>query len=156
MQVLNYQQAKTLYVKILGKNISAATWSRTYKIFDSNFPLTSENVKAIAEIKKLIPSTSLKSIKVIENLKKSRNFISKNGYKISGKQILDMFKTYEINVHPNTLTNWFKCVKGFSQIKEYSLYEIMPILIQAHCYSLKKQLKEVANNQNLFTLKKII
>jgi hypothetical protein len=143
MKTLEKAKAREVFESVHG-TVSTATWYRILKVFDSNLPLTLDNVKFVAEVRKLVPKSSVESLKVITNIKQTRHWIACNNYQITGELLLKQFKKQNIEIHPNTLTRWFKPLNGFSRTRYYTLNELMPVILYAHSYALKKQLKEVA------------
>jgi hypothetical protein len=145
MKTLDKKKARQIF-EIHHGSVSTATWYRILKVFDSHLPLTLDNVKFIAEVRKLVPKSSLESLKAIADIKTTRHWIALSGYQVTGELLLKQLKHQGIEIHPNTLTRWFKPLNGFSKSRYYTLNELMPVILYAHCYALKKQLKEVAFN----------
>jgi hypothetical protein len=144
MKTLDNKKARQIF-EAHHRTVSTATWYRILKVFDDQMPLTVDNVKFIAEVRKLLPKCELASVKAIADIKATRHWIACNNYQMTGELFLKQLERQKIVVHTNTLTRWFKPLRGFSRQRYYTLNELMPVLIYAHSYALKKQLKEVAS-----------
>ena len=145
VKLLDKKQARKLYELQLGK-VSDSQWYRTVKVFDANLPLTTDNVRMIAQIKKELPKVNLQSVKIVSDLKETRNYITHQGYMLTGQEFLTLLEKYSIQIHRNTLYNWFKRCGGFNLKRTYRLSDIWIILIQAHTHGLRTQIKEFGVN----------
>ncbi|MEM8781148.1 MAG: hypothetical protein AAGF26_20300, partial [Cyanobacteria bacterium P01_G01_bin.49] len=65
---------------------------------------------------------------------------------LSGKELLELFEQYEIKIHPNTLTKWFRPLNGFRRTRVYSLKELYPVILAAHTYKLRKEITKVTQS----------
>src|SRR5579883_2785327 len=92
MTRLNLKQARELFESEYGRRISDATWYRTVKVFNDNFPMTRENIVWLAEIKTYLPKCDLRSVSVVESVRKTRIFINQQNPEISGAKLLEFFK----------------------------------------------------------------
>ena len=141
VKVLDRKQARRLYELRIGA-VSDSQWYRVVKVFDSDLPLTKDNVELVAAVKKQLPKINLQSLKIIADLKQTRNYIAHQNYLITGQDFLSLLEKYNIQIHRNTLYNWFKRCGGFNTKKTYRLNDIWIILIQAHTHGLRTQIKE--------------
>lgn len=144
MKTLDTKKARQIFESHHGI-VSTSSWYRIMKVFDSRMPLTIDNVKFVAEIRKLLPKCELASVKVIADIKATRHWMACNNHQMTGEIFLKQLERQGISVHPNTVSRWFKPLNGFSRTRHYSLNELMPVIVYAHSYKLKRQLNEVAN-----------
>ncbi|MHC5732191.1 MAG: hypothetical protein ACYTXY_50650, partial [Nostoc sp.] len=55
-------------------------------------------------------------------------------------QLLELLRKYEVELHKNTLTKWFKPLGGYSRTRPYTLSEITPIILAAFTYKFRKSI----------------
>ena len=142
VKTLDRKQARKVYELERGK-VSDSQWQRVVAVFDTDLPLTLDNVKLVASIKKELPKVNLRSLKVIADLKQTRKFITHQNYQLTGEDFLLLLKQFDIELHRNTYYKWFKRVGGFNLKRTYTLNQIWVILIQAHQHGLRTRLKEI-------------
>lgn len=144
MRKLDQKEARELFEQVLGKRISDASWYRLKPVFGDNFPLIKQNVVWLAEVKKQLPKCDLRLVPIVNSVKSANELIATQSSEISGKQLLELFKQYNITIHANTLTKWFKPLNGFRQTRIYLLKELYPIILAAHTYKLRKEVEKVS------------
>jgi hypothetical protein len=144
MTKLDQKEARELFESVLGKRISDASWYRLKPIFGNNFPLIKQNVVWLAEVKKQLPKCDLRLVPIVNSVKSANELIANQASEISGKQLLELFEQYNITIHANTLTKWFKPLNGFRQTRIYLLKELYPIILAAHTYKLRKEVEKAS------------
>lgn len=144
MTKLDQKEAREVFEEVLGKRISDASWYRLKPIFGNDFPLIKQNVVWLAEIKKQLPKCNLRIVPIVNSVREANNLIANQASEISGKQLLELFEEYNITIHPNTLTKWFKPLNGFRQTRIYSLKELYPVILAAHTYKLRQEINNVS------------
>lgn len=153
MKTISQKEAREIFESTLGKRISDASWYRLKPVFDSQFPLTKTNIVWLASIKKQLPKCDLRAIPVVNSVKAANELIANQNSEISGQELLKLFEEYEIKIHPNTLTKWFKPLHGFRRTRIYSLKELYVVILAAHTYKLRKQVEQAAKSFELSTTK---
>jgi hypothetical protein len=138
-QTLTPLEARILFREHYGE-FSDSMWYRLKaNIFNNDFPLTRENVIYIATIKRMLPRFNISKFDIVSTVKQV-SMLTSTLTVIKGKEILEMFDKYEINVHKNTITKWFKDIGGFSKTRTYLISELTPILLAAFVYKLRTTL----------------
>ncbi|MBW4572424.1 MAG: hypothetical protein KME31_31895 [Tolypothrix carrinoi HA7290-LM1] len=141
---LDQKEAREVFESVLGKRISDASWYRLKPVFGDDFPFTKQNIKWLAEIKKQLPKCNLRIVPIVNSVREANNLIANQASQISGKQLLELFEQYNITIHANTLTKWFKPLNGFRQTRIYSLKELYPVILAAHTYKLRQEINNVS------------
>ena len=135
-----------------GRRVSDATWYRVKRLFNPEFPATIKNTIWLATVKKQIPKSNLNIACLVEAISKIEDLFSGTSDTVSGEIFLQYLKEREINVHPNTLTRWFKPLNGFRKCRIYASSDLKPVVLAAFTYKLKKSSDEAVNS---FSLAKI-
>lgn len=139
MKTAQNPDLRGLFEQRYGRRISDATWYRLKKVFDSKtFPLTQQNIIWIADLKKQLPHCDLRIACFVENIKKVQDYLTKSQDSVSGEKFLTFLKEKDIEIHPNTLTKWFKPLHGFRRNRIYSTQELKPVILSAFTYKLRK------------------
>lgn len=135
------KEAKKLFEEHY-RECSDSTWYKTKRVFTDKFPVTRDNVIWVAKIKSLLPKFDICSLEISEVVHFTMTSLD-SLESISGKEFLELLKKHEINIHKNTLTNWFRHLEGFSQRRTYTTKQMTPVLLAAFTWKLKNQLKEL-------------
>jgi len=138
MKSLDAKLARELFEKRYGQRISDSTWYRAKKMFDPNFPMTEKNIIWLADLKKQFPQINFRFTSVVAAVKESQRFLQ-NRSNISGMELLNLFDSYGIKIHANTLTKWFKPIKGFNRKRVYKSQELASIVLAGYAYKLRKE-----------------
>ena len=139
MKNIDRRLARELFEKQYGRRISDATWYRLNKVFDpATFPLCEKNVIWLADLKKQFPQINFRFTSIVTAVKESQRFLQSRS-NISGLEVLNLFDSYGIKIHANTLTKWFKPIHGFSRKRVYKSQELAPIILAAYAYKLRKE-----------------
>lgn len=139
MKNIDMKLARELFEKRYGQRVSDATWYRLKKVFDpTTFPLCEKNIIWLADLKKQFPQINFRFTSVVNAVKQSQNFLQ-NRSSISGNELLNLFDSYGIKIHANTLTKWFKPINGFSRKRIYKSHELASIVLAAYAYKLRKE-----------------
>lgn len=139
-------EAKILFRTIYGE-FSDSLWYRTRKVFNNDFPMTEDNIRWVATLKKMLPRFNIENLDIMQSIKTINSYLSSH-QKTTGEELLNLFTTHEIKIHKNTITNWFRPLGGFSQRRTYTLTELTPIILAAFTWKLKQQIKEVTNHDH--------
>lgn len=146
MKPTDGRRSRLLFERQYGRRISDATWYRIRKIFDKSFPASEQNIIWLADLKKQFPQINFRFESVVSAVKQSQELL-KSKSEISGSELLDLFDSYGIAIHANTLTKWFRPVRGFNRKRIYKASELSSIVLAAYSYKLKKE-----NNQPISSL----
>lgn len=145
MRKIDQKVARELFEEELGRRISDSSWYRLKPVFNDKFPLTKQNVTWLAQIKKQLPKCDLRLVPIVNSVKQA-NELTCDRSSLSGKELLELFEQYEIKIHPNTLTKWFRPLNGFRRTRVYSLKELYPVILAAHTYKLRKEITKVTQS----------
>jgi hypothetical protein len=134
-------QAKLIFREHYGE-FSDSLWYRLKaSVFSKDFPLTEQNIIFIAQIKKMMPRFNLNNLDIVQTVKTVNLFLnSQNSKTLTGLQLLELLRKYEIEVHKNTLTKWFKPLGGYSRNRPYTLSEITPIILAAFTFKFRRSI----------------
>jgi len=132
------RQYRELFEKRYGRRISDASWYRIKKNFnESDFQMTLANIHWLADLKKQIPHLNFRFVSVVRSVKEA-NKLLRDRTEVSGTELLDLFDKYNISVHANTLTKWFKPLKGFSRKRIYEAKDLSPVVLSAYLYKVRQ------------------
>ena len=138
MKASNGRRYRELFEKQYGRRISDATWYRIKKVFDSTFPITEQNIIWLADLKKQFPQVNFRFESVVKAVKDSQKFL-KDKSEMSGNEFLNLLESQDIIIHANTLTKWFRSVRGFNRKRIYKSSELASVVLAAYAYKLKKE-----------------
>lgn len=138
---MNNREAKKIFEEHF-RECSDSTWYKTKRVFTEDFPMNRENLIKVAQIKSMLPKFDICTLDIIQTIKFT-NMSLGDRLAINGKDFLELLKKHDINIHKNTLTNWFRKLEGFSQRRTYTYDQMTPVLLAAFTWKLKNQLKEL-------------
>jgi hypothetical protein len=130
------KNARILFESELGKRISDNTWYKIKRIFNSDFPMTENNIRFLALTKKMLPNFDLCRLDVISAIKEVNRLLKNQKSQATGKEIKELFERYEIRPHRNTYTKWFKSLGGFKQTRTYTMSQFTPVLLAGFAWKL--------------------
>ena len=139
---MNNLQAKLIFRQHYGE-FSDSLWYRLKStVFTNDFPLNEQNIIFIAQIKKMIPRFNLNKLDIVKTYQTVNSFLNSQSSKtITGLELLSLLRKYDIEVHKNTLTKWFKSIGGYSRNRPYTIVEITPVILAAFTYKFRSSIK---------------
>jgi len=150
MKTLDGKKARELFENRYGQRISDATWYRLKKVFDpATFPMSQQHIIWLASIKKQLPKCDLRFASVVESVRQTQQFIKGKNTSISGGELLKFLADYNIEIHPNTLTKWFRPLNGFSRKRIYTFDQLTPVILAAHTYKLRQDNAKLSQSLTL-------
>lgn len=133
-----------IYQGVLGRSISDSQWWRVRRMFKrSHLPITEENMRTFALLKRSSPRLKIAVKDLIEINTQINSYVNKavtfRGCEIEGI----IYQDWKINPHQTTFCRWFSDIGGFNQHKSYRAVDVAHVLICARVY-LFKQSKNIS------------
>jgi hypothetical protein len=135
---------RRIYQGVLGRNISDSQWWRIRRMFmRSHLPITEENMRTFALLKRSSPRLKIAIKNLIEINAQINCYVNKavtfKGYEI--ERII--YQDWGVKAHQTTFCRWFRDIGGFNQHKSYRAADVAHVFICARVY-LFKQSKNIS------------
>lgn len=131
-----------IYQGVLGRNISDSQWWRVRRaFFASHLPITEENMRTFAALKRSSPRFRISVKDLIEINTQINSYVNK-AVTFKGCEIEQIiYQDWKINPHQTTFCRWFSDIGGFNRHKSYRAVDVAHVLICARVYLLKMRQK---------------
>lgn len=134
--------ARLAYETIMGRRVTDRHWHDIKKLLTKhNLPVSVENVQFFAEIRKIIPRSSIGVTGILKCYEDAQTILAKATQPIKGEQVLNILRQYQVVPHQTTVSRWFRCLGGYRRNRQYSPKELKPILTNAFIYKAHHSLK---------------
>lgn len=134
--------ARLAYETIMGRRVTDRHWHDVKKLLTKhNLPVSVENIQFFAEIRKIIPRSSIGVAGILECHEKAQTILAKAKQPIKGKEVLNILRQYQVTPHQTTVSRWFRALGGYRRDRQYSPKELKPILTNAFIYKAHHSLR---------------
>ncbi len=117
-------------------------WYLTKKVLRQNgLEITVKNAQFIAELRKIIPRSSIGVLGVLQCYQKADELLTKTTESIKGSDVLEMLRGYGVTPHQCTVSRWFQSVGGYRRNKLYKPQELKNVFTQAFLYRAQSSTK---------------
>jgi hypothetical protein len=138
--MLNTADFRDIYQSILGRSISDSQWWRVRSAFKlAQLPITEENVRTFAILKRSSPRLKIAVSDLIEINTQINSYVIK-AVTFKGCEIERIiYQDWKINPHQTTFCRWFSDIGGFNQHKSYRAADVAHVFICARVYLFKQR-----------------
>jgi hypothetical protein len=110
-------------------------WRNIQKTLKKNqMEVTPQNVRFLAEIRKVIPRCAIGVDGVLTCYAKAEKLLNTANQNMKGSEVLNILSQHGVKPHQSTVTRWFKPLGGYRKDKEYSPQELKTIFTNAFIY----------------------
>ena len=117
-------------------------WYLTKKLLRQNgLEVTVKNAQFIAELRKVIPRSSIGALGVLQCYQKADELLSKATEPLKGSDVLEMLRQYDVAPHQSTVSRWFQSLGGYRRNRLYKPQDLKNILTIAFIYKAQHSTK---------------
>ncbi len=140
---MNEKDARVAYELARGQGrCSDNHWYLTKKLLRQNgLEITVKNAQFIAELRKVIPRSSIGALGVLQCYQKADELLSKATEPIKGSDVLDMLRTYGAMPHQCTISRWFQSIGGYRRNRLYKPEQLKNVFTSAFLYKAQSSTK---------------
>lgn len=117
-------------------------WYLTKKLLRQNgLEVTVKNAQFIAELRKVIPRSSIGALGVLQCYQKADELLSKATEPLKGSDVLEMLRQYDVAPHQSTVSRWFQQLGGYRKNRLYKPQDLKNVLTSAFIYKAQNSTK---------------
>lgn len=117
-------------------------WYLTKKLLRQNgLEVTVKNAQFIAELRKVIPRSSIGALGVLQCYQKADELLSKATEPLKGSDVLDILRQYDVAPHQSTVSRWFQQLGGYRKNRLYKPQDLKNVLTSAFIYKAQNSIK---------------
>lgn len=117
-------------------------WYLTKKLLRQNgLEATVKNAQFIAELRKVIPRSSIGALGVLQCYQKADELLSKATEPLKGSDVLEMLRQYDVAPHQSTVSRWFQQLGGYRKNRLYKPQDLKNVLTSAFIYKAQNSTK---------------
>ncbi len=117
-------------------------WYLTKKLLCQNgLEITVKNAQFIAELRKVIPRSSIGALGVLQCYQKAEELLSKSTKPLKGSDVLELLHQYDVVPHQSTVSRWFQPLGGYRKNRLYKPQDLKNVLTSAFIYKAQSSTK---------------
>lgn len=129
------KDARLAYELTRGGRCSDNHWYRIRQLLSrNNLEVNIKNAQFIAELRKVIPRSSVGVVVVLQCYQKAEELLAKTTQSVKGSDVLEILSQYDVTPHQSTISRWFQSIGGYRRNRLYTPEQLKNIFTSAFLY----------------------